>query len=67
MVWLRWQQFKADRAEARSLRRYLERRGVHRVLSEIIVDARRCADALWRLEVALQANPVPGRGEGEMQ
>jgi hypothetical protein len=57
MAWLRWQQYKADRAEARSIREYLERRGAYRELSEIVVDAQRCADARSRLERALQRYP----------
>lgn len=57
MAWLRWQQYKADRAEARSIHEYLERRDAYRVLCEIIVDAQRSADARSRLEVALQRYP----------
>jgi hypothetical protein len=57
MAWLRWQQYKADRAEARSIREYLERRDAYRVLREVIVDAQRSADARSRLEVALHRYP----------
>jgi hypothetical protein len=57
MAWLRWQQYKADRAEARSIREYLHRRDAYRVLCEIIIDAQRCADARSRLELALQRYP----------
>jgi hypothetical protein len=57
MAWLRWQQYKADRAEARSIREYLERRDAYRELCEIIVDAQRSADARSRLELALQRYP----------
>lgn len=62
MLWLRWQQHKADSAEARSIRRYLERRAVHRVLWQIIVEAQHRAEARWRLEVALQRSAAH-RGE----
>jgi hypothetical protein len=55
MLWLRWQQHKADRAEARSVQRYLERRAAHRMLFDIIVEAQRWAEARWRLELALKA------------
>jgi hypothetical protein len=57
MAWLRWQQYKADRAEARSIREYLERRGAYREMCDIVVDAQRSADARSRLERALQRYP----------
>jgi hypothetical protein len=57
MAWLRWQQYRADRAEARSIREYLDRREAYLLLCEIIVDAQRCADARSRLELALQRYP----------
>ena len=57
MLWLYWQQHKADSAETASIRRYLERRAAHRTLGETIVEAERLADAYYRLEVALQGNP----------
>jgi hypothetical protein len=57
MAWLRWQQYKADRAEARSIREYLARRDAYRQLSEIVVDAQRCADARSRLDLALRHDP----------
>jgi hypothetical protein len=57
MAWLRWQQYKADRAEARSIREYVARRNAYRQLSEIVVDAQRCADARSRLDLALRHYP----------
>jgi hypothetical protein len=57
MAWLRWQQYKADRAEARSIREFLERRGAYREMCDIVVDAQRSADARSRLERALQRYP----------
>lgn len=57
MAWLRWQQYRADRAEARSIRQFLDRREGYRQLCEIIVDAQRCADAHSRLELTLQRDP----------
>jgi hypothetical protein len=57
MLWLYWQQHKADSAETQSIRRYLERRAAQRTLCETIVEAERLADAYYRLEVALQGNP----------
>jgi hypothetical protein len=54
MAWLRWQQYKADRAEARSIREYLDRRDAYLELCEIVVEAQRSADARSRLELALQ-------------
>jgi hypothetical protein len=57
MAWLRWQQYRADRAEARSIRQFLDRREGYRQLCEIIVDAQRYADAQSRLELALQRHP----------
>jgi len=58
MAWLRWRQHKADRAESLSIRTYLARRDGHLALYEIIVDARRRADAHWRLDVALEHIPA---------
>jgi hypothetical protein len=60
MLWLYWQQHKADSAESKSIRRYLERRAAHRTLCETIVEAQRWADAYYRLEVALQGKPPQG-------
>jgi hypothetical protein len=57
MLWLRWQQYRADRAEARSIREFLDRRDGYRHLCEIVVDAQRGADARSRLELALQRYP----------
>jgi hypothetical protein len=54
MAWLRWQQYRADRAEARSIRQFLERRDGYRQLCEVIVEAQRSADARSRLELTLQ-------------
>jgi hypothetical protein len=53
MLWRYWQQHRADRAEAKRLRRYLERHVTHRALCDVIVDARRRADILWRLDAVL--------------
>ncbi len=58
MLWLRWQQHKADSAEARAIRRYLERRAAHRVLWQTIVEAQHRAEAWWRLELALLSGTV---------
>jgi hypothetical protein len=57
MLWLRWQQYRADRAEARSIRQFVDRREGYRELCDIINDAQRCADARSRLELALQRYP----------
>jgi hypothetical protein len=57
MAWLRWQQFKADRAEARSIREYVARQDAYRQLIDIVVDAQRYADARSRLDLALQRYP----------
>jgi hypothetical protein len=57
MAWLRWRQWRTDRAEARSIRQFLERRDGYRQLCEIIVDAQLCADSRSRLELALQRYP----------
>jgi hypothetical protein len=57
MLWLRWEQYRADRAEARSIRQFLDRREGYRQLCDIIDDAQRCADAHSRLELALQRYP----------
>ena len=53
MLWRLWQQHRADRAEAKRLRRYLERHDTHRALCDAILDARRRADILCRLDAAL--------------
>jgi hypothetical protein len=57
MLWRLWQQHRADRAEARALRLYVERHGTYRALCEVIVDARRCADIRCRLEAVLAMQP----------
>ena len=53
MLWRLWQQHRADRAEAKRLRRYLERHATHNALCDVIVDARRRADVRWRLDATL--------------
>ena len=53
MLWRLWQQHRADCAESRELRRYLERHITHRALCDVIVDARRCADSRQRLDAVL--------------
>jgi hypothetical protein len=60
MLWLYWQQRKADGAESKSIRRYLARRAAQRTLCETIVEAQRLADAYYRLDVALQGRPPQG-------
>ena len=57
MLWRLWQQHRADRAEAKRLRRYLERHVTHRALCDVIVDARHRADSLLRLDAALAHQP----------
>lgn len=54
MAWLRWQRHKANKAEDRAIRTYLERRAAHLALCEVIVDAHRLAEAHWRLDEALE-------------
>jgi len=56
MAWIWWQQRRADHAECRAITRYLQQRDTSRVLSELVVEARREADARLRLEAALQAD-----------
>jgi hypothetical protein len=63
MLWRLWQQHRADRAEARELRRYLERHVAHRALCDVIVDACRCADSRRRLDAVL-ASQRRVRSEG---
>ncbi len=53
MLWRLWQQHRADRAEARELRRYLERHVTHLALCDVIVDASRTADGFRRLDQSL--------------
>ncbi len=53
MLWRFWQQHRADRAEARELRRYLERHATHLALCDVIVDANRAADIRHRLDARL--------------
>jgi hypothetical protein len=55
MAWIWWQQRRADRAEGRSIREYLQQRETNRVLCDLVVEARREAEARLRLEAALQA------------
>jgi hypothetical protein len=53
MLWRLWQQHRADRAEARELRRYLERHVAHLALCDVIVDASRSAEIRHRLDARL--------------
>jgi hypothetical protein len=55
MAWIWWQQRRADHAESRAITRYLQQRDASRVLSEVVVEARREADARLRLDAALHA------------
>jgi hypothetical protein len=55
MAWIWWQQRRADHAESRAITRYLQQRDTSRVLSELVVEARREADARLRLDAALHA------------
>jgi hypothetical protein len=58
MAWIWWQQRRADHAESRSIKQYLQQRDTCRVLSDLVVEARRDADARLRLEAALQAQRI---------
>jgi hypothetical protein len=55
MAWMWWQQRRADHAESRSIKSYLQQRDAARVLRDVVVEARREADIRLRLEAALQA------------
>jgi hypothetical protein len=54
MAWIWWQQRRADHAESRLIKSYLQQRDTSRVMWEVVVEARRNADAHLRLEAALQ-------------
>jgi hypothetical protein len=56
MLWRLWQQHRADRAEARELRRYLERHVAHRALCDDILDATRRAEIRRRLDATLASH-----------
>ena len=56
MAWIWWQQRRADHAEGRSIKTYLQQRNTSRVMWDVVVEARRDADARLRLEAALQHN-----------
>ena len=58
MAWIWWQQRRADHAESRSIKSYLQQRDASRVLWDMVVEARREADARLRLEAALQAQRI---------
>jgi hypothetical protein len=58
MAWIWWQQRRADHAESRSLKAYLHQRDASRVLWDVVVEARREAEARLRLEAALQARRI---------
>jgi hypothetical protein len=58
MAWMWWQQRRADHAEHRSITAYLQQRDASRVLWDVVVAARREADARLRLEAALQAQRI---------
>ena len=58
MAWIWWQQRRADYAESRAITRYLRQRDTSRVLSALVVEARRDADSRLRLEAALEAGRV---------
>jgi hypothetical protein len=58
MAWIWWQQRRADHAESRLIKTYLQQRDTSRVLWDVVVEARRDADARLRLEAALQAQRV---------
>jgi hypothetical protein len=59
MAWIWWQQRRADHAESRSIKTYLQERNTSRILWDVVVEARRDADARLRLEAALQAQRIP--------
>jgi hypothetical protein len=57
MAWLWWQQHRADRAEARAIRLYIERGAGQRELRDCIIDAGRRDEAMVRLNTALGGDP----------
>ena len=59
MAWIWWQQRRADHAESRSIKTYLQERNTSRILWDVVVEARRDADARLRLEATLQAQRIP--------
>jgi hypothetical protein len=58
MAWIWWQQRRADHAESLSIKSYLHQRDTSRVLWDVVVEARREAEARLRLEAALQAQRI---------
>ena len=58
MAWIWWQQRRTDHAESRAIKAYLQQRDRSRVLGDVVVEARREADARMRLEAVLQAQRV---------
>ena len=58
MAWMWWQQRRADNAESRSIKTYLQQRNTTRILWDVVVEARRDADARLRLEAVLQAQRI---------
>jgi hypothetical protein len=58
MAWMWWQQRRADHAESLSIKSYLQQRDASRVLWDVVVEARREAEARLRLEAALQAQRI---------
>jgi len=72
MAWLWWRQHRADYAEVRAMRTYLRRRAGHRAFCECVIGASRRADAMVRLNAALdQLQDVrvtfdPGAGGGDV-
>jgi hypothetical protein len=59
MAWIWWQQRRADHAESRLIKAYLQQRNASRILGNVVVEAMRDADARLRLEAALQAQQFP--------
>jgi hypothetical protein len=58
MAWIWWQQRRADHAESRSIKTYLQQRNTSRILWDVVVEARRDADARLRLEAVLEAQRI---------
>ncbi len=58
MAWIWWQQRRADNAESRSIKTYLQQRNTSRILWDVVVEARRDADARLRLEAVLNTQRV---------
>jgi hypothetical protein len=57
MAWLWWQQHRADRAEARAMRLYVERRAGQREVRDRTIDTRRRDETIVRLNTALGGDP----------